>query len=67
MPLTTLVAKLQTLDAFIAFDKHFLVRQGIFRNSIIRGPRGLTLDEVSQQEADHLFDVLLRSHEVSRL
>jgi 4-hydroxy-tetrahydrodipicolinate synthase len=58
MPLTTLVAKLHTLDAFITIEKHLLVRQGVFRNTVVRGPVGYTLDDVTRQEVDRLFDVL---------
>jgi dihydrodipicolinate synthase/N-acetylneuraminate lyase len=58
MPLTTLVTRQHTLDEFIAIEKHLLVRQGIFRNTVIRGPVGYTLDEVTRREVDRLFDVL---------
>jgi len=58
MPLTTLVTRQHTLDEFIAIEKHLLVRQGIFRNTAIRGPVGYTLDEVTRREVDRLFDVL---------
>jgi dihydrodipicolinate synthase/N-acetylneuraminate lyase len=58
MPLITLVTKLHSLDAFIAIEKHLLVRQGVFQNTVIRGPVGYTLDDVTRQEVDRLFDVL---------
>jgi dihydrodipicolinate synthase/N-acetylneuraminate lyase len=58
MPLSTLVAKLHTLDAFIAIEKHLLVRQRVFRNMVIRGPVGYTLDDVTRQEVNRLFDIL---------
>ena len=58
MPLTTLVAKQHSLDAFIAIEKHLLVRQGVFQNTIIRGPVGYTLDDITRQEVDRLFDLL---------
>jgi dihydrodipicolinate synthase/N-acetylneuraminate lyase len=61
MPLTTLVTKLHTLDAFIAVEKHLLVRQGVFRNVLTRGPTGYTLDDVTRQEVDRLFELIQES------
>lgn len=58
MRLTTLVAKLNSLDAYIAVEKHLLVRQGVFRNTTIRGPVGYILDDITRREVDRLFDML---------
>jgi dihydrodipicolinate synthase/N-acetylneuraminate lyase len=58
MPLTTLVAKLHTLDAYIAVEKHLLVRQGVFINAVIRSPSGYALDDITRREVDRLFDIL---------
>jgi hypothetical protein len=40
-------------------EKHLLVRQGIFKNEIARGPRGFTLDPETRAEVDRLFDLLM--------
>jgi 4-hydroxy-tetrahydrodipicolinate synthase len=46
------------LDGFLAIEKHLLVRQGILRNCLVRGPVGLTLNEGIRNEVDRLFDQL---------
>lgn len=52
----------KTLDAYLAVEKHLLVRRGIFRNSRVRGPVGFELDDATRQTVDrrfeHLQDVL---------
>jgi 4-hydroxy-tetrahydrodipicolinate synthase len=57
--ISTLVASLislqTSLDAFIAVEKHLLVKQKIFRNQIVRGPTGYTLDDETRSEVDRLF------------
>ena len=58
MPLTTMIAKLHSLDAFLAAEKHLLVRQGVFLNQVIRGPVGYSLDDTTKQEIDRLYDQL---------
>lgn len=55
-PLSALVSLQSSLDAFLAVEKHLLCRQGVFRNEIVRGPRGFVLDEETRQEVDRLFD-----------
>lgn len=40
-PLAALISIQTSLDAFLAVEKHLLLRQGIFRNTIVRGPVGL--------------------------
>jgi len=58
-PLAALVSLQSSLDAFLAVEKHLLIRQGIFRNEIVRGPRGFVLDDETRNEVDRLFDRLM--------
>jgi 4-hydroxy-tetrahydrodipicolinate synthase len=58
-PLTSLVATQSSLDAFLAIEKHLLVKQGIFKNTLVRGPVGYVLDEETRAEVDRLFDRLM--------
>jgi 4-hydroxy-tetrahydrodipicolinate synthase len=55
------VAVQNSLDAFLAIEKYLLVKQGIFKNTIIRGPVGYTLDEETRKEVDRLFDLVMRA------
>jgi dihydrodipicolinate synthase/N-acetylneuraminate lyase len=48
-----------SLDAFLAMEKHLLVRQGIFRNTVIRGPVGYVLDDAARIRIDQCFDKLM--------
>lgn len=59
LPISSLVAVQNSLDAFLAVEKHLLVRQGVFRNTVVRGPVGYTLDDETRAEVDRLFDRLL--------
>ena len=58
-PLSALVSMQVGLDGFLAVEKHLLVKQGIFANEIVRGPRGFTLDDETRSEVDQLFDRML--------
>jgi dihydrodipicolinate synthase/N-acetylneuraminate lyase len=58
LPIAAIVAAQQSLDAFVAIEKHLLVRQGIFRNTLIRGPTCYELDAETCAEVDRLFDEL---------
>ena len=57
-PLSTLVAMLHNIDAFIIVEKLFLHEQGIFPNTLVRPPVDYTLDEQSLREFMRLFNVL---------
>jgi 4-hydroxy-tetrahydrodipicolinate synthase len=57
-PLAALVAVQNSLDAFLAIEKYLLVKQGIFKNTRIRGPVGYTLDDETRREVDRLFDLV---------
>ena len=57
-PLAALISIQTSLDAFLAVEKHLLLRQGIFKNTIVRGPVGFRLNEETQGEVDRLFEAL---------
>jgi 4-hydroxy-tetrahydrodipicolinate synthase len=61
LPLIAIISLQTSLDAFLAIEKHLLVRRGIFPNTIVRGPVGFRLDEETRREVDRLFDVLMTS------
>ena len=60
-PLAALISMQPSLDAFLAVEKHLLVRQGIFRNTLVRGPVGFRLDDETRMEVDRLFDRLIEA------
>lgn len=60
-PLAALISMQTSLDGFLAVEKHLLIRQGIFHNEIVRGPRGFVLDEETRREVDRLFDRMMEA------
>jgi dihydrodipicolinate synthase/N-acetylneuraminate lyase len=58
-PLGALVSMQNSLDAFLAIEKYLLVKQGVFRNTIVRGPVGYVMDGETRAEVDRLFDLLM--------
>lgn len=60
-PLAALISIQTSLDAFLAVEKHLLMRQGIFKNAIVRGPVGFCLDEETRREVDRLFDRMIEA------
>ncbi len=50
-----------SLDAFLAVEKYLLVRQGIFKNTLVRGPVGFRFEEETRGKVDHLFDRLMEA------
>ena len=60
-PLAAIISIQTSLDAFLAVEKHLLVRQGIFKNAIVRGPAGFQLDGETGREVDRLFERLMES------
>lgn len=66
-PLAALVSMQTSLDAFLAVEKHLLVRQGIFTNTRVRGPVGFHLDDETRREVDRQFDRLIAAAEQSRI
>ncbi len=59
LPLAALVSLQHSLDAFLAIEKYLLVKQGVFTNTIVRGPVGYQLDDPTRREVDRLFDLLI--------
>jgi 4-hydroxy-tetrahydrodipicolinate synthase len=60
-PLAALVSMQTCLDAFLAVEKHLLVRQGVFKNTLVRGPVGFRLDDETRREVDRLFDRMIEA------
>ena len=58
LPVSSLVAMCNSLDAFLAVEKYLLVKQGIFKNTLVRGPVGYTLDKETRREVDRLFELI---------
>ena len=63
--LAALVSMQTSLDAFLAVEKHLLVRQGIFKNTLVCGPVGYHLDDETKREVDRLFDRMIEAAEAS--
>ncbi len=59
LPIASLVALQTGLDGFLAVEKYLLVKQGIFKNALVRGPVGFQLDEETRREVDRLFELLM--------
>jgi 4-hydroxy-tetrahydrodipicolinate synthase len=66
LPISSLVAVQNSLDAFLAIEKYLLVKQQVFRNTLVRGPVGYKLDEETRREVDRLFDLVVRAQESAR-
>jgi len=60
-PLSSLISMQTSLDEFLAVEKHLLVRQGIFQNELVRGPRSFVLDKETRSEVDRLFDIMIEA------
>ena len=58
-PLAKLIDLQKTLDAYLAVEKHLLVRQGIFKNTIVRGPVGWRMSDDIRATVDRLFDDII--------
>lgn len=61
LPLSSIVSLQVGLDGFLAVEKHLLVRQGIFRNQIVRGPVSYRLDADTRDEVDRRFNLLVNA------
>jgi dihydrodipicolinate synthase/N-acetylneuraminate lyase len=57
-PLANLVNLQHSLDAYLAVEKHLLVRQGIFTSERVREPVSYRLTDRTRREVDRLFDLL---------
>jgi dihydrodipicolinate synthase/N-acetylneuraminate lyase len=60
-PLVNIIALEFSLDAYLAIEKYFMKKQGIFTNEIVRQPFGFILDEKTKLRLDRLFDLLYKS------
>lgn len=60
-PLACLVDQQKSLDAFLAVEKYLLVKQGVFKNTIVRGPVGYHIDPETREEIDRLWDRMMRA------
>lgn len=60
-PLSSLISMQNTLDSFLAVEKHLLMKQGLFRNEVVRGPQGFALDAETRAEVDRLFEELMNA------
>ncbi len=58
-PLSALISMQTSLDGFLAVEKHLLVRQGIFKNTLVRGPVGFKLDAETKREVERQFDRMI--------
>lgn len=57
-PLAAMISLQTSLDAFVAVEKYLLVKRGVFKNPVVRGPVGYRLDEETRREVDRLFEQL---------
>ena len=57
-PIASLVSLQTDLDGFLAVEKHLLVKQGIFKNTLTRGPVSFHLDPETIAEVDRLYELL---------
>lgn len=58
LPLIALIALQVNLDAFIAVEKHLLVKQGVFERTTSRAPVGYHLDDITAERVDRYFQRL---------
>ena len=57
-PLCAIVSIQNSLDSFVAVQKHLLQRQGVIPATYSRGPVGYQLDAVTEREVNRLFERL---------
>jgi len=57
-PLANLINLQHSLDAYLAVEKHLLVKQGIFTNERVREPVGYRISERTRSEVDRLYELL---------
>jgi dihydrodipicolinate synthase/N-acetylneuraminate lyase len=64
-PISSLIAMQHGLDGFLVVEKYLLRKQGIFKNELVRGPVGFTMDMETREEIDRLFDRVMIAVEES--
>ena len=57
-PIASLISLQTSLDGFLAVEKYLLKKQGIFKNTLTRGPVSFHLDEETAAEVDRLYGLL---------
>jgi 4-hydroxy-tetrahydrodipicolinate synthase len=57
-PISSLVDLQNSIDAFVAVEKHLLCSQGVIASTLARGPLGYALDAETAQEVDRLVERL---------
>jgi len=60
-PISSLTAMQHGLDGFLVVEKYLLMKQGIFKNGIVRGPVSFVMDGETREEIDRLFDLVMRA------
>jgi 2-keto-3-deoxy-L-arabinonate dehydratase len=50
-----IILQLSSLDAFLGIEKYILMKQGIFKNTLVRKPSGFDLDSETAAEVDRLY------------
>lgn len=60
LPISSLIALQSGLDGFLEVEKYLLVKQGVFKNAIVRGPRNFELDAETRAEVDRLFHLVMK-------
>jgi 4-hydroxy-tetrahydrodipicolinate synthase len=61
MPIASLVSLQTGLDGYLSIEKYLLVKQGLFRNTVVRGPVGYQLDKETRREVDRRFDLVMET------
>lgn len=56
--LSPLLAPVSSLDSYVVFEKHLLVRQGVLPDARARAPLGFRFDAETRRQIDALFDRL---------
>ena len=50
-----------SFDCYLAIEKHLLMKQGIFKNRIVRGPVSYELDTETAAEVERLYALFERA------
>ena len=64
-PISALIAMQHGLDGFLVVEKYLLKKQGIFENTLVRGPVSFHMDTETREEIDRLFDRVMEAVEAS--
>ena len=64
-PISALIAMQHGLDGFLVVEKYLLKKQGIFTNTLVRGPVSFSMDTETREEIDRLFDRVMEAVEAT--